>query len=144
MNISAVKAKSNESDRIGSLLLASLEEPPSKSATKSSSPKQKDRSPKEDFSDWSPDYGFDDGGMTDDDLSSMRSVITGGASSYRSRSLGDTPSARSNSSVFSRKVTRCQLTFTAFHLHHQLFLFPQTVQVRHIPTHLSLRCHPME
>ena len=108
-NPSADKAKSNESDRIGSLILASLDlEPPSKSAKVSpvSSPKddsQSDGSPKEEvpnLNEWSPDYGYDDTGMTDDDLYSVRSGVT--ASSHHSRySLNDTLSGRSSSGVIS-------------------------------------------
>lgn len=108
MNVSAEKDKSDESDRIGSLILASLEEAPSNPAKKSpvSSPKddsQRDKLPKDDLpllNKWSPDYGFDDDGMTDDDLYSVRNGITGGGS-YRFSSLDDTPSGRSNSGVFS-------------------------------------------
>ena len=109
-NVSADKAKSSESDRMSSLILASLEEPPSKSAKRSlvSSPKDeslREGSPKEgvpNVNKWSPNYGYDDTGLIDDDFYSVKSGITGGGSSYHSHSsLDNTPSGRSNSGIIS-------------------------------------------
>ena len=137
---------------MSSLILASLEEPPSESARRSPVSSLKDESlregsPKEgvpNINKWLPDYGYDDTGLIHDDFCSVKSGITGGGSSYHSRSLNNTPSGRSNSDVI------CQ-SFSDFHCsslhHHQLFsvmVIHQTMESHLILTHPFLRYHHME